>query len=348
MQCIKPMGSDQSPSTQKGADSVLVLGAGSWGTALAMLLARNDHTTYLWSHNAQHAEDMREQRCNLRYLPDTSFPDQLYVVVDYATVIDQVKDVLIAVPSHAFRDCLKQLAPYLHKNIRIAWATKGLEGGSHKLMHSVFAEVLGDRPCALVSGPSFAKEVAQDLPTAVTVASTDQVFASDFARYLHKGNFRAYTNKDIVGVEIGGATKNVLAIAAGIADGLGYNANTRAALITRGLAEMMRLGIAAGGQPETFMGLAGLGDLVLTCSDNQSRNRRFGLALGQGKSWQQAMDEIQQVVEGAQAAKEVYALAAEYKIDMPITAQVYRVLYEGLNPREAVQSLLERSPTSEH
>lgn len=328
--------------------SILVLGAGSWGTALAMLLARNGHETHLWSHNAQHTADMHEQRCNQRYLPEIPFPNLLQVVADYTTVIEQVRDILIVVPSHAFRDCLEDLAPHLRTNMRVAWATKGLEAGSHKLMHTVFAEVLGDdHPCALVSGPSFAKEVAQDLPTAVTVASTDQKFANDFAHYLHKGNFRAYTNEDIVGVEIGGAAKNVLAIAAGIADGLGYSANTRAALITRGLAEMMRLGIAVGGEPETFMGLAGLGDLVLTCSDNQSRNRRFGLALGQGKSWQQAVDEIQQVVEGAQAAKEVHALAAEYKIDMPITEQVYQVLYKGCSPHDAVKTLFDREQRSE-
>ncbi|MCF6219229.1 MAG: NAD(P)-dependent glycerol-3-phosphate dehydrogenase [Gammaproteobacteria bacterium] len=342
MRCTSGMSVDEQPLP------ILVLGAGSWGSALAMLLARNGYPTFLWSHNAQHAVEMEAQRCNARYLPDIPFPEKLRVVADYTTVITQVRDILIAVPSHAFRDCLKQLAPHLRKEMRIAWATKGLEGGSHQLMHQVFAEVLGDHyPCALVSGPSFAKEVALDQPTAVTVASTDAQFANEFAGYLHKGNFRAYTNDDMVGVEVGGAAKNVLAIATGIADGLGYNANTRAALITRGLAEMMRLGIAAGGEPETFMGLAGLGDLVLTCSDNQSRNRRFGLALGQGKSWQQAVDEIQQVVEGVQAAKEIYELAAEYRISMPITEQVYRVLYEGLDPRDAVQSLLERSPTSE-
>ena len=328
--------------------SILVLGAGSWGTALAMLLARNACPTYLWSHSPQHAATMQAQRSNQRYLPDLAFPESLRVVDDYTSVIGRVRDILVVVPSHAFRDCLLQLSPFLRDDMRIAWATKGLENNSHKLMHQVFAEVLGDRPCALVSGPSFAKEVAKGLPTAVTVASTDQQFANDFARYLHKGNFRAYTNTDIVGVEIGGAAKNVLAIAAGIADGLGYSANTRAALITRGLAEIMRLGEALGGHAETFMGLAGLGDLVLTCSDNQSRNRRFGLMIGKGKSWQQAVDEIQQVVEGAQAAKEVYALAKEHQIDMPIVEQVYRVLYEQLEPNLAVKTLLERALTSEH
>lgn len=331
--------SDQSP--------ILVLGAGSWGSALAMLLARNGLTTYLWSHNLQHCEAMRAEHSNQRYLPGVAFPERLQPISDFVEVIDEVSDILVAVPSHGFRECLQTLKPHLQKHHRIAWATKGLECDSHKLMHQVFAEVLGERPGALISGPSFAKEVANDLPTAVTVASTDQQFASDFAKYLHHGNFRAYTNSDIVGVEIGGAAKNVLAIAAGIADGLGYSANTRAALITRGLAEMMRLGVAIGGKSETFMGLAGLGDLVLTCSDNQSRNRRFGLALGQGKSWQQAVDEIQQVVEGAQAAKEVYALAQQLKIDMPITEQVYQVLYQQLDPSQAVRALLERDPTSE-
>jgi len=327
---------------------VVVLGAGSWGTALAILLARNGHPVYLWAHNPQHVAAMVEDRCNRRYLPDTLFPDSLIVIDDFCTILPQVRDVLVAVPSHAFRQCLLAIAPHLAASARVAWATKGLEEGTHKLLHVVAREVLGKHvPTALLSGPTFAKEVAEGLPTALTVASNYPDFAHDFAAYLHHGNFRAYTNDDIVGVEIGGAAKNVLAIAAGIADGLGFSANTRAALITRGLAEMMRLGVALGGRQETFMGLAGLGDLVLTCTDDKSRNRRFGLALGRGKSQAEAEAEIAQVIEGAQSAREIYALAQELAIDMPITEQVYKVLYQDCTPTEAVRALLEREQKPE-
>jgi len=320
---------------------IAVLGAGSWGTALAIQLARNGNDTRLWGHDPGQIASMRELAENRRYLPGHPLPDGLHLY-DELSCLDGVQDLLIVVPSHAFRETLQAIKPRLRDGCRISWATKGLEPDSHKLLHQMVLEELGERPMAVISGPTFAREVAEGLPTAVTVASNDEFFAMDLARRLHGANFRAYTSEDITGVEIGGAVKNVLAIAAGIADGLGYGANTRSALITRGLAEMMRLGVALGGKQETFMGLAGLGDLVLTCTDNQSRNRRFGLALGQGKSAEQALVEIDQVVEGIQTANEIHALAGKHRVEMPITEHVFRVLHDGMSAREAVVSLLNR------
>ena len=320
---------------------ICVLGAGSWGTALAIQLARNGNHTVLWGHRADEIRAMQQTRENTRYLPGCTLPDELMLDTEL-NCIEDADDLLIVVPSHAFRETLKAIAPHLKNGVRISWATKGLEQGSQKLLHQVAKEELGNRPLAVISGPTFAKEVAQGLPTAVTAASNDNFFAMDMATRLHGHNFRAYTSDDIIGVEIGGAVKNVLAIAAGIADGLGYGANTRSALITRGLTEMMRLGVSLGGKQDTFMGLAGLGDLVLTCTDNQSRNRRYGMALGTGKNSEQALKEIDQVVEGIQTALEIHKLARRNKVDMPLVEQVYRVLYEGLPAKEAVSNLLNR------
>jgi glycerol-3-phosphate dehydrogenase (NAD(P)+) len=327
---------------------VAVLGAGSWGTALAIQLARGGRPAILWGHDPEHMALIAQERRNARYLPAAIFPETLRVEADLAAALTGVRDILVAVPSHAFRGVLESVKPHLRADTRLLWATKGLESGSRKLLHEVVADVLGTAiPTAVVSGPTFAREVAEGLPTAVTVASTDPVFARDVAERLHSETFRAYTGNDVIGVEVGGAVKNVLAIAAGIADGLGFGANARTALITRGLAEVMRLGIALGGRAETFMGLAGLGDLVLTCTDNQSRNRRLGLALGRGETLEEALTAIDQVVEGVQTAREVYELAQSRGIDMPITEQVYCVLYEGCAPRDAVHALLNRVQKSE-
>jgi glycerol-3-phosphate dehydrogenase (NAD(P)+) len=327
---------------------IAVLGAGSWGTALAMQLARNGVETRLWGRDAAHLLAMADERCNTRYLPGVPFPDRLIPSAELSGSLADSDHILLAVPSHAFRSTLKQIAPSLKAGTRLAWATKGLEPGSRRLLHQIIAEELGEgQACAVISGPTFAKEVAKGLPTAVTVASNDETVAAFFASCLHGGAFRAYTASDVTGVELGGACKNVLAIAAGIADGLGFGANTRAALITRGLAEMMRLGVQLGGHPETFMGLAGLGDLVLTCTDDQSRNRRVGLALGRGKSLEAAIESIGQAVEGVKSAPEVYRLAQEHGVEMPITEQVYRVLYEGEAARDAVAALLQREQKAE-
>ena len=327
---------------------VLVLGAGSWGTALAIQLARGGRPAILWDHNPVQVDRLASERVNARYLPGLHLPDSLRLTAELAEAVAQVRDVLVVVPSHAFRDVLQKLAPHLAADTRLLWATKGLETGSRKLLHQVVEEVLGtQRTVAVVSGPTFAREVAEGLPTAITVASADEAYASEVAQRLHSEAFRAYTSGDVVGVEVGGAVKNVLAIAAGIADGLGFGANARTALITRGLAEMMRLGLALGGSRETFMGLAGLGDLVLTCTDDQSRNRRLGLALGKGRSLQRALDAIGQVVEGVQTAREVHALAQDIGVEMPIAEQVFAVIYEARTPHEAVHALLNREQKPE-
>lgn len=325
-----------------------VLGAGSWGSALAIQLARAGHATLLWSHNREHVKQMQAERCNQQYLPDIPFPDKLTPSDDLAQCVHAAGDILIVVPSHAFRETLHAIKPLLRDDQRLAWGTKGLEQGTRKLLHQIVREELGITvPIAAVSGPTFAKEVARDLPGAITVASKDQEFARQLAMALHSENFLAYTSEDIIGVEIGGAAKNVMAIAAGIADGMGFGTNTLAALITRGLNEIMHLGVALGGQRETFMGLSGLGDLVLTCSDNQSRNRRFGQALGSGKDLEQAKKEIAQVIEGIGSAKTIHFLAQDHHVSMPITEQVYKVLYEGRSPKAAVHTLLNRTPKPE-
>ena len=328
--------------------SVAVLGSGSWGTALALLLARNGHQVTLWGRSADQVAAMRRDRRNLRYLPEVAFPGNLEVTVDLGLAAEGRDAVVVVVPSHAFRDLLPLLAPHLARNPKIAWATKGLESQSGKMLHEVVAEILGATVrSAVLSGPTFAGEVAVGQPTAITVGSADLAFAQEMAGLLHNQNFRAYTTQDIIGVQLGGATKNVLAIAAGMADGLGFGANARAALITRGLAEMMRLGLALGGKPETLMGLAGVGDLILTSTDNQSRNRRFGLGLGKGLPREEVVAQIGQEIEGVVTAGIIRRLAKSHGVDMPITEQVYLILNEGLPLAEAVRNLLLREPRPE-
>ncbi|MCW9030139.1 MAG: NAD(P)-dependent glycerol-3-phosphate dehydrogenase [Gammaproteobacteria bacterium] len=337
------------------SQTIAVLGAGSWGTALAMLLARNDQAVNLWSHNAEHAALMQQSRENSRYLAGLTFPEKLTISADLEATLKNVSNILIVVPSHAFRDTLKTIKPFLTESSRIAWATKGLETDSNKLLHQVALEELAELvefghkiSLAVISGPTFAQEVAQGLPGAVTIASSDQSLALEWANLLHNDHFRAYTGDDVVGVELGGACKNVIAIAAGIADGMGFGANARAALIARALAEITRLGVSLGANAETFTGLTGLGDLVLTCTDDQSRNRRTGIALGQGKNLQAVIKEIGQVVEGVATAKEVVALAKKQNIDMPITEQVYNVLYNHCSPENAVNALFNRTIKNEN
>jgi glycerol-3-phosphate dehydrogenase (NAD(P)+) len=326
---------------------IAVLGAGSWGTALAVLLCRNGSGVRLWGHLPEHMEALRHDRENRQFLPGVALPDGLRPVDTIEEAVDGVQDLLIAVPSHAFASVLRSLPFALAAGVGVAWATKGFEPGSDRLLSEVAAEVLADRELAAISGPSFAREVAQGLPTAVTVASNEAEYARRVAGYLHSDRFRAYTSDDLIGVQVGGAAKNVLAIATGIADGLGFGANTRAALITRGLAELIRFGTALGGRQETFMGLAGLGDLVLTCTDNQSRNRRMGLALAKGLSVEAAKAEIGQEVEGVISARSVHSFAARLSVEMPISEQVHGVLYGGVTPAEATRSLLDRSSKAE-
>ena len=325
-----------------------VLGSGSWGTALAVHVARTGHRTLLWGIETDELVAMTRDRVNGRYLPGVTLPDRVEIEHDFARAIAEADQLLIVVPSHAFREVLERAKPLLKPGQRIAWATKGFELSTGKLPHEVAAEVLGPSvPTAVLSGPTFAKEVGAGLPSAMTVASRDEAYAMSLARSLSSDNFRVYASGDMVGVEVGGATKNVLAIGAGISDGLGFGANTRVALITRGLVELTRLGVALGADKETFMGLAGLGDLVLTCTDDQSRNRRFGLALASGKTPERAQAEIGQVVEGVLAARAVRDVAQKVGVEMPISEQIYRVLYEGAPARDAVIALMGRTVKTE-
>ncbi|KOC87991.1 NAD(P)H-dependent glycerol-3-phosphate dehydrogenase [Winslowiella iniecta] len=330
--------------------SMTVIGAGSYGTALAITLARNGHNVLMWGHNPQHQAQLQADRCNVAFLPDVPFPDTLLLESDLKRAIDASRDLLVVVPSHVFGDVLRQIKPFLRADSRIVWATKGLEKETGRLLQDVAREILGDDiPLAVISGPTFAKELAAGLPTAIALAATDSQFADDLQQLLHCGkSFRVYNNSDFIGVQLGGAVKNVIAIGAGISDGIGFGANARTALITRGLTEMTRLGTALGADPTTFMGMAGLGDLVLTCTDNQSRNRRFGMMLGQGVDVESAQTTIGQVVEGYRNTKEVKALAARYGVEMPITEQIYQVLYCEKSAREAALTLLGRARKDEN
>jgi glycerol-3-phosphate dehydrogenase (NAD(P)+) len=336
------------PSDTTSLPTVAVLGSGSWGTALAVHLARSGHRVILWGIETAELDSMARDRVNVRYLPGIRLPDGLEIEHDFARAVAGAGQLLVVVPSHAFREVLERTKPLLRPGQRVAWATKGFELSTGKLPHQVADEVLGPGvPTAVLSGPTFAKEVGAGLPSAMTVASRDEHYAMDLARSFSGENFRVYASGDMVGVEVGGATKNVLAIGAGISDGLGFGANTRVALITRGLVELTRLGVALGADRETFMGLAGLGDLVLTCTDNQSRNRRFGLALASGRTPEQAQAEIGQVVEGVLAARAVHEVARRVGVEMPITEQIYRVLYEGAPAKDAVYALMGRTVKAE-
>ncbi|XOV79792.1 MAG: NAD(P)H-dependent glycerol-3-phosphate dehydrogenase [Aestuariibacter sp.] len=323
---------------------IAVLGAGSYGTALAFCLSRNGVATYLWGRDAKHMQALQKDRANTRYLPGFSFPDSLFIEPDLVKAIAASKDLLVVVPSHAFAELLHSIKPHLTAEHRILWATKGLEPETGRLLQEVAEEILGeDIPLGVLSGPTFAKEMAAGLPTAISLASNRPEFIDEMAEKLHCGkSFRVYKSNDFIGVQLGGAVKNVIAIGAGLSDGMGFGANARTALITRGLAELSRLGVAVGAQPQTFMGMAGLGDLVLTCTDNQSRNRRFGLALGQGKSVEQAMQDIGQVVEGYRNTKEVFVLAKRHGVEVPITDQIFQILYQNKPAKEAAIALLSR------
>ncbi len=329
-------------------DTMAVLGAGSWGTALAIHLAKTGQPINLWGWRADELSEMATKGENNVYLPGIPFPESIRLQPNLSTALAGVKDIMVAVPSVGFASTLQQVKALGDAPRRILWVTKGLDPKKHCLLHQIVQETFGkDIPMAVLSGPSFAKEVAMGLPTAITLASHDEAFTADLVSRFHHDLFRVYTCDDLVGVQLGSAIKNVIAVAAGISDGLGFGANARSAIITRGLAEMVRLGLALGGKPQTFMGLAGMGDLVLTCTDDQSRNRRFGLQLGQGKNAQQAIDDIGQVVESADNALLVLQLARDNNIDMPITHDVCRVIGGEISARDAVVSLMSRAPKGE-
>ncbi len=337
-------------NTSANNDAVMtVIGAGSYGTALAISLARNGAKVVLWGHETDHMARLQADRANQEFLPDIPFPDSLIVESDLQTAVNASRDLLVVVPSHVFGLVLGSLKPHLRADSRICWATKGLEPDTGRLLQDVAQEVLGTEiSLAVLAGPTFAKELGMGMPTAISVASPDAQFVKDLQETIHcNKTFRVYANSDFIGMQLGGAVKNVIAIGAGMSDGIGFGANARTALITRGLAEMCRLGAALGAQAETFMGMAGLGDLVLTCTDNQSRNRRFGLALGQGKDADNAQQEIGQVVEGYRNTKEVWLLASRMGVEMPIVEQIYQVLYQAKDARVAAQDLLARSKKAE-
>ncbi len=328
---------------------IVVLGAGSWGTALAIQFARAGGPTILWGRAEDNPEELARARHNERYLPGAAFPPSLAIEPDLEKAVASGEDLVLVVPSSVLRPVLKQIKPMLGATSRIAWASKGFELETGKLPHQVAREVLGPSvPIAVLSGPTFAKEVGLGLPTAIAVASPDDAFALSLAERISSGGFRAYTQSDIVGVEIGGAVKNVLAIATGVSDGLGFGSNSRVFLITRGLVELVRLGVALGAKSETLMGLAGLGDLVLTCTDDQSRNRRFGRAIAAGKPVEDAIAEIGQVVEGYHAAKAVHMVAARLGVEMPICRHVYEVLHERIPLKQVVETMLARVVSPEN
>ena len=328
---------------------IAVLGAGSWGTALALQLDRSGSRTILWGRDTGHIEQIRSSRRNSRYLPEIEIPLSIELETDIIAAVKAADHVLLVTPSYAFAATLKAIRDVLVPGQGVAWACKGFEPGSGRLLHKVAAELLpAGTPLAIVTGPSFAKEVAMNLPTAVTVAGDDSDFTSTMAAALHGGRFRAYTSDDMIGAEFGGAAKNVMAVATGICDGMKLGDNARAALITRGLAEMMRLGTALHARPETLMGLTGAGDLILTCTGDLSRNRQLGLLLGQGNTVEQALDKIGQVVEGVNSAAEVQRLANQYQINMPISEQVNGIIHKGWDPVEGLARLLAREQKAEH
>jgi glycerol-3-phosphate dehydrogenase (NAD(P)+) len=291
---------------------------------------------------------MQAAGCNQRFLPGVPFPPGLVLEPSLEDAIHSADEVLIAVPSQAFVGIVRHISPWLKPGQGLCWACKGLEPGSGHFLHQAAQAYIGtERPVAVVTGPSFATEVAANLPTAVTVAGTDHVYCKRMAQALHGGNFRAYTSDDIVGAELGGAVKNVLAVATGISDGMGLGSNARAALITRGLAEMMRLGRVLGAHDQTLTGLAGMGDLVLTSTGDLSRNRRLGLALGAGQSVEEAVAEIGQVVEGVSTAEEVWRLAQRHQVEMPISEQINAIIHHGGDPYLSVRELLAREQKPE-
>ncbi|MBZ0096995.1 MAG: NAD(P)-dependent glycerol-3-phosphate dehydrogenase [Sulfuricella sp.] len=326
---------------------IAVLGAGAWGTALAVSLAAR-HEVHLWTRNPAQCAEMAEERVNRRYLPGFPFPDALRIEPKLAQALDRADLALAVVPTAGFRQVVRQMAE-LGARMPLVWACKGFEAGTAKLPHQVVAEELGGKArCGVLSGPSFAQEVAKGLPTALTLASRDEPFAHAMALELHSPRLRVYSSPDVVGVEVGGAVKNVMAIAAGISDGMGYGYNARAALITRGLAEIGRLGVAMGGRPETFMGLTGAGDLILTCTGDLSRNRTVGLRLARGEKLEAILGDLGHIAEGVNSAAEVLRLAQNMDVEMPITRAVFQVLFEGMPPGKAVEALLNREPKAEN
>ncbi len=327
--------------------TIAVIGAGSWGTAMALILARKGMTVRLWAHRQDHVDQLKANRENRVYLPGFILPDNLTISAELPEVLTGVKTVLMVVPSHGYRAVFGRLKGLLAPEEVVVSASKGIENDSLMTMTQVMEDERPGGRYAVLSGPSFAREVAAGQPTAVTVAAKHLDIATQVQELFFTETFRVYTSTDVIGVELGGPLKNIVAIAAGICDGLGYGTNTRAALITRGLAEITRLAVKMGASPLTMSGLAGLGDLVLTCTGELSRNRSVGFQLGQGRTIEQVQNDMRMVAEGVKTTRSVWHLAKSMQVEMPILEQVYQVLYAGKRCREAVNTLLQRDQKEE-
>ncbi|WP_018133211.1 NAD(P)H-dependent glycerol-3-phosphate dehydrogenase [Effusibacillus pohliae] len=332
------------------SNSVAVIGAGSWGTALAMVLADNGCNVSLWARRQELVEEIRAQRTNSRYLPGVTLPESIAPTADLEQAVAGKKHVLVVVPSLAFRDTMKQLAHVLGPNTKLVHATKGFDTENLARMSEVILQevtALDPSNLAVLSGPSHAEEVSRRCPTTVVIASKKRSTAECFQDLLMNSYFRVYTNPDVVGTELGGALKNIIALGVGLSDGLGFGDNAKAALMTRGLTEISRLGVELGAAQMTFAGLAGIGDLIVTCTSKHSRNWRAGYQLGQGRKLDEVLSSMNMVVEGVRATQAAFRLAEKHRVEMPITSEIYQVLFQGKSPRTAVEDLMGRGKTHE-
>jgi len=328
--------------------NIAIIGSGAWGTALASHLAKLNHNVMIWGIDNKEILEINSKKSNNNFLPNYKIPKGVQASTNLETVLSQSSTIIIAVPSHAFRETLIKISRTNHRCTSLSWATKGFEINTGKLLNDVVKEELGEGlTTAVISGPTFALEVAQGQPSAITIASSDESYCDYMANLISSISFRAYKSNDVIGVEVGGSLKNILAIAAGISDGLGLGANARAALITRGLSEIIKLGTKLGANKNTFMGLSGIGDLVLTCSDDQSRNRRFGIEIAKGCEIEEAKRKIGSTIEGYLAAKAAYNISKKANIEMPISNQVYNIIYKGERPESAIKKLMTRPIVSE-
>ncbi len=337
----------------RGQHPIAVIGAGSWGTAIALLLSKKGYIVRLWDFDPTHVKTLKEEGENNRYLPGIRFPDTLTPTSDLQSAVDGSPTICMVVPSHGYRLVFSNLVDYLKEDTVVVSATKGVENETLQTMSQVMADVLHSKKgnlnvaLAVLSGPSFAKEVAEEVPTAITMGCKNSIIAQELQSIFNSGYFRVYTSSDIIGLEVSASLKNIIAIAAGICDGLSFGMNARAALITRGLAEISRFGLKLGAEPSTFYGLSGMGDLVLTCTGDLSRNRTVGLKLGKGQTLEQILEEMSMVAEGVKTTRSVYHLAQKIEVEMPILEQVYQILYENKDCRTAVNDLLNRELKAE-
>lgn len=327
--------------------NISIIGAGSWGTALSVMLSKKGHTVSIWDKNQELLHELDEERENKRYLPGVIVPQNINVFYDPIECIKGAETIVIGVPSHAVRDVCRTIGSHIQKDQTIVSIAKGIENGTYMRMSEIIEKEIPNINVGVLSGPSHAEEVSRDIPTTVVASSRKRDTAEYIQDIFMTPKFRVYTNPDITGVELGGAIKNIIALAAGISDGLGYGDNTKAALMTRGIAEMARLGVAMGADPLTFAGLSGVGDLIVTCTSMHSRNRRAGILIGQGKTVEEALSEVKMVVEGVKTTSAAYELSKKYNVEMPITEKLYEVLFQGKDPHCGVSELMMRERTKE-